>query len=178
MTEEELKKLWLIDENDNAIYTPVNPVEKFDEVPALADRMFSIMKQTDGAGLSANQIGVDAAMFVMRWPAIEGEQAGEFVVVNPKILKSSKETTVYEEGCLSFPGLYIHLTRPETVEVEFQNKEGQTENHTLKGWTSRIFQHEYDHMLGITFRQRVSRLKLDRADKKRARLITELVNRR
>ena len=178
MTEEELKKLWLIDENDNALYTPVNTVEKFDEVPALSDQMFDIMKQSNGVGLSANQIGVDAAMFVMRWPPLGDDQGGELTVVNPKILNKSKETTVYEEGCLSFPGLYIHLTRPERVDVEFKNKDGETEQRTLSGWASRIFQHEYDHMLGITFRQRASTLKREKADKKRVKLINKLIQRR
>jgi len=178
MTEDELKKLWLIDENHNALYTPVNPVEKFDEVTALAAQMFDIMKQSNGVGLSANQIGVDARMFVMRWPAIDGEEGGEFTVINPKIVKASSETIVYEEGCLSFPGLYIHLTRPESIDVEFQNQEGKTEQHHLKGWAARIFQHEYDHMDGITFRQRASRLKLEKADKKRVKLINKIVQRR
>ena len=151
MTEEELKNLWLVDEHDRCLFTAPAEVTDFTEIPALASKMFEIMEQARGVGLSANQIGVDAAIFVMRWPTMEREYGGEYVVVNPKILEYSEATSVYEEGCLSYPGLYISLARPDSVKVQFQDKTGGMETVELSGWPARIFQHEYDHIEGKLF---------------------------
>lgn len=178
MTQDEINKLWLTGENHPLLRQATKTVEDFGYITALADHMFNIMERTNGVGLSANQIGVDLRMFVMRWPATESELGGKKIIVNPRIVSSSDTKSLYEEGCLSFPGLYFWVSRPTDVTVEYQDDKGSPIQETLTGWPSRIFQHENDHMDGVTFQQRVSRLKLERAEKKRAKLFKSLTRSR
>lgn len=178
MENQELEKLWLVDENNACLYTAPRAVEDFTLVPRLSAHMFDVMKQTNGVGLSANQIGVDASMFVMKWPDMGEDKAGSLIVVNPRITEYSKNTSSFEEGCLSFPGLYIWLTRPESITVEFQDMHGIWQSNSLSGWPARIFQHEFDHMQGKTFIDNASRLKLERAFKKRNKMIRKLTGAR
>jgi peptide deformylase len=114
-----------------------------------------------GAGLSANQIGLPHKVFAMT--VAETEQ---YAVFNPEILEVSKDEILAEEGCLSVPGLWIKVKRPAVVKVRYFTFKGEEIKATLSGITSRVFQHEYDHMLGIQFTQRVSKLKFDMAIKK------------
>lgn len=114
-----------------------------------------------GAGLSANQIGLPHKVFAMT--VVDTEQ---YAVFNPEILEVSKNEILAEEGCLSVPGLWIKVKRPEIVKVRYFTFKGEEIKATLSGITSRVFQHEYDHMLGIQFTQRVSKLKFDMAIKK------------
>lgn len=174
---EEIEKLWLVEEDNPCLYTAPRAVEDFSLVPRLSAHMFDVMRQTKGVGLSANQIGVDAAMFVMQWPKMGDDAEGSLIVVNPRITYYSSTSVNFEEGCLSFPGLYLWLARPESIVVEFQNMDGVLESHTLSGWPSRIFQHEYDHMQGKIFMQLASKLKLERAAKKRNKMIKQLSRR-
>lgn len=119
----------------------------------LVDRM----KELGGIGLSATQVGVNVAVFAM------GINDVNMVVFNPKIIGTSKEEISVDEGCLSYPGVYVKVKRPINIEVEFQNAKGETERKTLTGLSSRIFQHEYDHMQGKTMKDQVSKLKWDLA---------------
>lgn len=114
-----------------------------------------------GAGLSANQIGLPHKVFAMT--VVDTEQ---YAVFNPEILEVSQNTVLAEEGCLSVPGLWIKVKRPESVKVRYFTFKGEEIKATLSGITSRVFQHEYDHMLGIQFTQRVSKLKFEMAVKK------------
>lgn len=178
MTQDEINNLWLVGENDPILLHPTVPVCDFEEIQALADHMFSIMERTNGVGLSANQIGLRHSMFIMRWPSIEGELGGQRIVVNPSIVASGSSMSLYEEGCLSFPGLYLWVSRPSFVEVAYQNERGENVQESLSGWPARIFQHEFDHMVGRTFKDRVSRLKIERAEKKRVKMIKSLARSR
>lgn len=110
-----------------------------------------------GAGLSANQVGVPYAVFVM---SVEGIGRACF---NPKIHGASKETCVFKEGCLSLPGIWLSIARPMACLVSFQDENGNNTPVELSGVAARVFQHEYDHMLGQNFTQRASPLKLKRA---------------
>ena len=75
-----------------------------------------------------------------------------------------------DEGCLSFPGLWVKVNRPETIEVEYEDENGEKVQRELYGLQSRIFQHEYDHMEGSNFTEKVSKLKLDMAIKKQKKM--------
>ena len=121
----------------------------------LLNSSLALQKQQkqNGIGLSANQCGFEYRVFVMG--------AGEEYVAyfNPKILSSSGEKHM-EEGCLSFPFLNLHITRPETVEVEYQDYNGEKRTKTFNGISARCFLHELDHMNGIVYTSRVKPLAL------------------
>ena len=85
---------------------------------------------------------------------------------NPMIVSSSEETVVMKEGCLTFPFVWLSITRPRKVVVKYEDENGELKEGHLDGMMSRIFQHEYDHMLGRTFTEYASKLKLDLAYKK------------
>jgi peptide deformylase len=96
-------------------------------------------------------------------------------VFNPIILDYDEETVVYEEGCISFPGLFIKVKRPRGIRVRYRGWDGNAGSTRYEGFTARVFQHEYDHLNGITFQQRANRFHLEQAkkfkekvDKKRA----------
>ena len=111
---------------------------------SLAKRMIKLMHREKGRGLAANQIGVNKRMFVMRL----GDE--DIACWNPEITKSSDDTVQFDEGCLSFPGDWCKITRPDTVEVLYYNCVGKEIRRTLTGINSRCFQHELDHLNGIT----------------------------
>ena len=102
----------------------------------------------NGVGLSANQIGIEERAFVMM---IDLETQETITCFNPKILKESSDTSVMEEGCLSYPDIQIEVTRPSHVIVKYEDESKNTFKRRLEGWMARVFQHEYDHMEGINF---------------------------
>ena len=108
----------------------------------------------NGVGLSANQIGICERVFVMM-SDIETEET--ITCFNPKIIKESKEMVFYEEGCLSYPGLQLNISRPSTIVVKYEDEGKELHKIKLEGFIARIFQHEYDHMEGIDFTQRSSK---------------------
>ena len=110
----------------------------------LAQKMTAFMQQHKGIGLAAPQIGESFRLFVM---LIDGRQRWCF---NPEIMESSTVLTEYNEGCLSFIGDQCTITRPDWVKVTYQNYQGEAEEHTLAGLEARCFQHELDHLEGIT----------------------------
>ena len=109
------------------------------------------MYHYNGIGLSANQIGIWERAFVM---ISDMENQETITCFNPKILKESKDQTVMEEGCLSYPDLYLKISRPSSVVVKYENEGKKIHKIKLNGMVARIFQHEYDHMEGIDFTQR------------------------
>lgn len=127
----------------------------------LSNIMHERMKELGGVGLSANQVGLDLKMFVL------GSGDIMMSVFNPELVEVSKEEVSLDEGCLSFPGVYMKVNRPVTCRVKFLNIDGEVVEQTLSGLTCRIFLHEYDHMLGSTFKNRVSALKWGIAVKKK-----------
>ena len=109
------------------------------------------MYHYNGIGLSANQIGIWERAFVM---ISDLENQETITCFNPKILKESKDQTVMEEGCLSYPDLYLKISRPSSVVVKYEDEGKKIYKIKLDGMIARIFQHEYDHMEGIDFTQR------------------------
>ena len=133
----------------------------------IKDNLIETMQHYEGIGLSANQIGVMERVFVM-YNHVETKQI--IACFNPKIIKEGEEKVLIDEGCLSFPGLWVKVNRPETIEVEYEDENGEKVQRELYGLQSRIFQHEYDHMEGSNFTEKVSKLKLDMAIKKQKKL--------
>ena len=103
-------------------------------------------------GLSANQIGIEERVFVMMVD-IDLEQT--ITCFNPKIIKESKDEVVMEEGCLSYPEMHLDISRPRSIIVKYEDEGKQIHKRQLTGYYARIFQHEYDHMEGIDFTERV-----------------------
>ena len=122
----------------------------------LIDKMYDL----GGVGLSANQVGLDMAVFVIGDGQVDGMQKAFF---NPEILGVGKEKESMKEGCLSFPGLWLMVSRPTQCMIKYYDEEGEEHMETYEGVTSRVIQHEYDHMLGQNFTMRVTKMKLDRA---------------
>lgn len=131
----------------------------------LEEEMIILMDKENGIGLSANQVGLDARVFVMQTSNISGINT-PFAVFNPKILNVSEEMELGEEGCLSFPGLFFKVLRPKHIVVEFLDRNNSTHIIELTGIDSRCFMHELDHLNGICFIDRISKLKLTLALKK------------
>ena len=145
-----------------------NPTEKFDfdnpqtDPKELQDGLVETMEKYGGLGLSANQVGVDLSVFVMRT-----QDEGIVAFFNPEIVQISQETEMMKEGCLSFPDIYIMLKRPKVVVMDYQTVEGEKRSIKLEGLGARCVQHEIDHLNGVIFLQRASQLKIERALKAR-----------
>lgn len=136
-----------------------NPPEDPKEIES---KMSEAMERFGGIGLSANQVGLPYKVFVMKTA-----DKGNVCFWNPKLLKVSQETDNMKEGCLSFPDIYLMIKRSKVIELEYQDAEGETQTLTLEGMAARCVQHELDHLNGILFLQRASRLKIERALKAR-----------
>lgn len=131
----------------------------------LEKQMIEFMLANRGIGLAANQIGLAKRVFVMGSENISGFPI-PFALYNPKIVDQSSNTVLDQEGCLSYPGLYLTVKRPEWVVAEYQNSKGDLIEAKFDGYLSKCFQHELDHLDGICFVDRVSQLKLNLAMKK------------
>lgn len=137
---------------------PVNVID-------FANQMLYTMAHYGGIGLAAPQCGCPYRMFVM---------VGGIVCINPVITSYSKETAYKKEGCLSFPGLYLPVTRPETIHISYTNEFGNRIEAVWTGATAQVAQHEYDHLEGIVFTSRVGNLTLQMAKKKRQKLFKKI----
>ena len=105
----------------------------------------------EGIGISANQIGIWERAFAM---VRDLENNEVMVCFNPRIVKSYSEEVEMEEGCLSYPELFLKIKRPDKIIVKYEDEDKKTHKLKLQGLASRVFQHEYDHMEGIDFTQR------------------------
>ena len=105
----------------------------------------------NGIGISANQIGIWERAFAM---VRDLENNEVMVCFNPRIIKSYSEEVEMEEGCLSYPELFLKIKRPDKIVVKYEDENKKTHKMKLQGLASRVFQHEYDHMEGIDFTQR------------------------
>jgi len=131
-------------------------------------QLIDSMKHYQGIGLSANQVGIMERVFVMYSDVKKGEIISCF---NPKIVTQSDNEIVIEEGCLSYPGLWLKVKRPDGIEVEYEDKTGEVQSKAMFGLECRIFLHEYDHMEGTDFTKKVSKIKLDRAKKRQSKML-------
>lgn len=133
------------------------PVERFDAaLEKLAREMFEAMYRTEGVGLAAPQVGVNLRLLVYNptGKASEGDQ--ERVLCNPRIAWKSKDKEVGQEGCLSFPEIYGQIERPLKARISAQDLRGEDFEIELEDWEARIFLHEFDHLDGILFIDRMT----------------------
>jgi len=177
-----MKELKLIPPNDPRVQTAIAPYsddmlkdEGFKDRQELVDAMFEAMNKYGGIGLSANQVGLPFRMFVAGGhPQVENGLS--LAMYNPVIISSSEETTMLKEGCLTFPFVFLSIKRPRKCVIKYEDSDGKLQEASLDGLMSRVCQHEYDHMQGLLFTEKVSKLKLDMA-KKRASKEMERVRR-
>jgi peptide deformylase len=121
--------------------------------------MCEFMALAGGIGLAANQIGLTKRVFVMGSETTAGYPK-PFALFNPRIIEASKEMILDQEGCLSYPGLYLSIKRPSWIIGEYQNSKGDTIEAKFDGYIAKCFQHELDHLNGVCFVDIVSPLKL------------------
>ena len=175
-----MKELKLIPPNDprvnNAIAPFVDDMLKDEEIKdrqELSDAMFEAMSKYGGIGLSANQVGLPFNMFVIGGhPSIE--KGLKMTCFNPMIVSTGEEEIMMKEGCLTFPFIFLDIERPRKVVVKYTDNKGDLQEAHLDGMMSRIFQHEYDHMLGRNFTEKVSKFKLKRAMEKRDKMLKKI----
>ena len=158
-------------QNDNSKFKIIkypNPVlrkkceevkEITEEIKTLALDMVQILEASQGLGLAASQIGELKRIIVVhpiqeRTPEEKTAKPIQ-IFINPKIITKTKETEVAEEGCLSFPGLFLKIKRAKRVEIEALNEEGEILKIKAEGLPARVFQHEIDHLDGILFIDRI-----------------------
>lgn len=145
---------------------PALAVERFDEeLVAIVEAMYRRMEESEGVGLAAPQVGLKLRLLVM---SHSGEAQDRRAFVNPEILERSGPSVVFEEGCLSFPGIYAEVERPDVCRVRAFTVAGEPFEETFTGFPSRILQHEHDHLEGILLVDRMSA-----ADKVRHRAALE-----
>ena len=180
---EEKRVLPLIPPSDPRLLMQVAPfiddtLKEFDfkDRLDLSKVMYDTMVKYGGLGLSANQVGLPYRMFVMGGhPQIEDGKVRN--CFNPIVKDLSEETILMKEGCLSFPFLFLSISRPKWVNVQYTDENGETVDEYLHGMSARIFQHENEHMNGYIFTDLVSKMKLERGKKAQAKLIKQTIRR-
>jgi peptide deformylase len=162
--------LKLVSEHDSILKQPTQKWD-FDNPPMdiheLVENLCDTMVAERGLGLSANQVGIPYSVFVIGHPDTPDDI---ICVVNPKIVDKSDNIVLGEEGCLSFPELYGKVKRSKEIRARFANPNGDVQTHTMTGMTARAFQHEFDHMNGVTFVEHMSRYHLDQAKRKQKKI--------
>jgi peptide deformylase len=166
--EETIKPLPLYDEH-HPMLKAVMPEHDINMLPnpvisKFARRLLATMHMYQGIGLSANQCGIQERMFVI----------GDFVCINPKIVNHSANIIKMKEGCLSYPGLYVTIDRYYEIDVEYYDVGGQLQQRHFEGVTAQAFQHELDHMNGITFTSYVKPVALQLARQKQQKIVKKV----
>lgn len=163
--------LALLEENDPQLLT-VSEEWNFEvdgDPSELVTEMARFMTANGGVGLAAPQVGVMKRIFIM------GNFTKLVACINPKIVALSEDRQADIEGCLSFPELFMKVKRPLGCTVQYQNADGDVVERELTGLESRVFLHEYDHLIGITFDQRVGDLSFKMAKDKRKKELKKAV---
>lgn len=128
--------------------------EEYEDLQQLIDDMLETMYNADGVGLAAPQIGKTIQLFVMDSdPMVEDDEVkyGPMVMINPIILEKKGDKVPMEEGCLSIPEVNDKVFRPEVIVIEYFDRDFNKHRLEATGWTSRVIQHEYDHLKGVLF---------------------------
>jgi peptide deformylase len=158
---------------DDLLHQKAEPVKPINgEIAKLAAEMIETMHQSKGVGLAGPQVGIMKRMFVVH---VEGDTPRVFI--NPSIIGTSQETIKLEEGCLSLPGIWAEVVRPEAVRVQAWNEKGRPFTIDTTGVLARVILHEYDHLEGTLFIDRLPESRRNRilAKFERRRALTKSV---
>lgn len=158
----EYESFKLVDFYDPILRKPTVPWDLSDKEKTvkLTFGMIDVLEERGGLGLSANQVGLPWRICIFNM----GSEI--WSMFNPQIVESSLVPSTYQEGCLSYPGLYLKLDRAEWVKVKFQDMNGDWNEQRFDGLTAVCVQHELDHLDGIVYTDKVSPIKLDQAKRK------------
>ena len=138
---------------DPVLKKPAEPVTDFDgELAAFVEELLATMRISDGVGLAAPQVGVLKKIAVVEY------EGSSYVLINPRLIEQGGEQEG-EEGCLSFPGIYASVKRPEWARIEAQDERGESRVQRVEGFLARAFLHEMDHLEGRLFIDRLSPIK-------------------
>lgn len=155
---------------DPVLRVKAEPVPAVDAaVQDLAREMISIMHESDGVGLAAQQIGETKAVCVIDVPEeydldddgnrLNPDLVMPMILINPVLSQPSRKTDAHDEGCLSFPGIRGSITRPSSIHLHALDEEGKTLDVEVRGFLARVIQHEVDHLNGVLFIDRMSAAK-------------------
>lgn len=145
-----------------------------DDLRKLADDMLETMYDAPGIGLAAPQVGVLERVIVLDCVKEDGAKPEPLVMVNPRVISSSEETNVYDEGCLSIPDQYAEVTRPADVRVEWLDLDGNLQERDMDGLWATCVQHEIDHLDGKLFIDYLKPLKRQMITRKMQKLKREM----
>lgn len=163
--------LEIVKENDPVLHTPCEPApvgpHLITENKSLVECMLQVCRANKGYGLTANQLGLSRAVFVMDVPT-DGEF--EQAYFNPKILQSAEETETMEEGCLSLPYILHRIKRPQWVLLSWQDIYGDKQEKKFRGVTARVICHEMDHIAGKTLLDHMSPMEIRRARERQSKM--------
>ena len=140
-------------------------IQGYDDIEKFERDMIQLMVDERGLGLASNQIGITKRFFAIGHDTFDTFKKNA-IIWNPLIKTFSKEKVFDVEGCLSFTNIWLRVERPKVVEIQYETTQGETKTARLDGMESKCFQHELDHLNGITFNKRVSKLRWDMAKKK------------
>ena len=145
-------------------WTETDTIKGYDDLERFETDMIKLMLDARGMGLAANQIGITKRFFAIGHNSFDTFQK-HAIIWNPQVINSSKEKVIDIEGCLSFKNVFVKVERPKVIEVQYETTQGKTRSAKLDGMESKCFQHELDHLDGITFNKRVSKLRWQMANK-------------
>lgn len=140
---------------DRVLRQPAKRIAKVDQsIRQLAQQMLQTMYSADGIGLAAPQVGINKQIIVIDCEPDNPENP-PLVLINPEIKRFTDNSCNYQEGCLSVPGVYMEVTRPEEIEVTYKDENGRPQTLKANGLLARAIQHEIDHLNGVMFVDRV-----------------------
>ena len=145
-------------------WTKTDEIQGYDDMEKFESDMIKLMLDESGMGLAANQIGITKRFFAIGHDSFDIFQK-HAIIWNPQVINSSEEKVIDIEGCLSFKNVFVKVERPKVIEVQYETTQGKTRFAKLDGMESKCFQHELDHLDGITFNKRVSKLRWQMANK-------------
>lgn len=170
---EEVLDIKFVDSEDPILHRRINEVDFTDPAAkGICANVYKILGETlianpTGIGLSANQLGIDCRMFVMRTDPIRA-------FINPVITWQSDNMIMMKEGCLSFPGLFLNISRPDAVRIRYLEPDGKLKTDKFIGVSARVVLHEIDHLCGITFDKMAKPFELSLAKERQAKLVKRL----
>ncbi len=157
------------------------PIEKdYPELKTLTQNMFETMYRADGIGLAAPQIGLSIRVIVIDVTVLADEYPeladSKKVLINPEILEVSGKDVSMEEGCLSLPGIHENVTRKDTIHIHYFDENWAEHDEVVTGYLARVMQHEYDHLEGHVFTDKISPLRRQLIKNKLSNLLKGKVN--
>ena len=168
---------------DPILKNPCKPFDSFPNIDTILKNMFDSMYEADGIGLAANQVGLDMQLFIVDITHTD-EAEDVHVFINSSIVRSYDDEELFQEGCLSLPGIALDILRPKNVILKYQTPDQKWHEDKFEGLLARAIQHETDHLNGVFIIDRVSKQEKDKykndlkslASKSKKKMAESLIN--